>query len=261
MPKYKISSSRKSIVKKGEKQGEMNKEENVEAGTIISVDSANNENITILNDDVNVQEGRRLVAKKTRTNQKRKSNKNINIEEVINTFYEELFTLREQFTEIRVKHKELSQKFTEYNNSVNAFEKLANKTIKDLQKSKRTRKTNGDRAPTGFEKPTPITAELATFLEKPTDYQMSRVDVGRAITNYIKKHNLQNPQNGKYIIPDQALATLFRLEENEQFSFFQMQAKMKHLFAKTAETKTNISMTNHEEDNNMLEAVETVEAV
>ena len=91
------------------------------------------------------------------------------------------------------------------------------KVIKLYQKKsfKSKRKHNPNRTPSGFAKPSVITDELCKFLNKPLGSKMARTDVTREVNNYIKKHNLQNPDNKKKISPDKTLRTLLKVSEDD----------------------------------------------
>jgi chromatin remodeling complex protein RSC6 len=105
--------------------------------------------------------------------------------------------------------------------------------IKAAQKqgTKRKRKT-GTRSPSGFVKPTRISDELASFLDKPSGTEMARTDVTRDINKYIRTHNLQDKENGRKINPDTKLAGLLKLKESDELTYFNLQKYMSHHFAK-----------------------------
>lgn len=161
----------------------------------------------------------------------------VDIADVIETFYSEVSNLREQFTQLRTRFNELRTAFTEYNSNLTAFDKLATRTVKALQKGRRRRATNGEYTPSGFNKPSPISTELAAFLNKPADIQMSRTEVTRALSAYIKQHNLQNPENRKFIVPDAPLASLLRISRDDSLSYFNLQKHLKHLFISSGQTQ------------------------
>ena len=107
------------------------------------------------------------------------------------------------------------------------------KSLKSAQKlnSKRKRKA-GNRAPSGFVKPTKISDELAKFLEKPTGCEMARTEVTRDINKYIRTNNLQDKDNGRKINPDTKLATLLKLKKTDELTYFNLQRYMSPHFAK-----------------------------
>jgi chromatin remodeling complex protein RSC6 len=100
------------------------------------------------------------------------------------------------------------------------------------QSSKRKRKS-GNRAPSGFVKPTRISDELAKFLDKPSGSEMARTEVTRDINQYIRANNLQDKENGRKIIPDTKLAGLLKLKKGEELTYFNLQRYMSPHFAKS----------------------------
>ena len=113
------------------------------------------------------------------------------------------------------------------------LEKKWSRELKNSQKknSKNKRKT-GNRAPSGFVKPTKISDELATFLEKPSGSEMARTEVTRDINKYIRANNLQDANNGRKINPDTKLATLLKLTKTDELTYFNLQRYMSPHFAK-----------------------------
>jgi len=116
------------------------------------------------------------------------------------------------------------------------YRALQKQYLRDLklaqkQNSKRKRKT-GTRSPSGFVKPTRISDELASFLEKPSGTEMARTDVTRDINKYIRTNNLQDKDNGRKINPDTKLAGLLKLKDTDELTYFNLQKYMSPHFAK-----------------------------
>lgn len=101
------------------------------------------------------------------------------------------------------------------------------------KKSTKGKKKSGNRAPSGFVKPTKISDELAAFLEKPLGSEMARTEVTRDITQYIRKHGLQDKTNGRVILVDEKLGALLKLGPEVQLSYFNLQKYMSPHFAKS----------------------------
>jgi chromatin remodeling complex protein RSC6 len=121
------------------------------------------------------------------------------------------------------------------------FRVLEKKWTRDLkvaqkQSSKRKRKT-GTRSPSGFVKPTRISDELATFLEKPAGTEMARTDVTREINTYIRSNNLQDKENGRKINADTKLAKLLKLGKADELTYFNLQKYMSPHFAKAVKAE------------------------
>ena len=119
------------------------------------------------------------------------------------------------------------------------IEKMFLRELKASQKlnTKRKRKS-GNRAPSGFVKPTRISDELAKFLDKPIGSEMARTDVTKDINLYIRTHKLQDVTNGRKIIPDKKLATLLKIKQNEELTYFNLQKFMSIHFAKAGAKAT-----------------------
>jgi len=113
------------------------------------------------------------------------------------------------------------------------LEKRATRELKVANKAsaKRRRKT-GNRSPSGFVKPTLISNELASFLGKTNGTEMARTEVTREINAYIRKHNLQDKENGRKINPDSNLSKLLKLNAEDELTYFNLQRYMSPHFAK-----------------------------
>ena len=146
-----------------------------------------------------------------------------------------------KFREIMLDYNSRLQQLTVQANTLKSefknIEKLMNKEFKTLHKNSRVRKKNTTRSPSGFVKPTPISEELATFLNKEKGSQMARTDVTREINAYIRAHNLQDKQNGRKIIPDPKLAKLLKLDSNDELTYFNLQKYMSPHFHKEPKTE------------------------
>lgn len=145
---------------------------------------------------------------------------------------ETLFT--ETFTEFMAKLQAISTQINTLKTEFRTLEKKALREIKIAQKAsaKRKRKSS-NRSPSGFVKPTKISNELATFLNKPIGTEMARTEVTREINGYIRTHNLQDKNNGRKINPDKSLATLLKIENGEELTYFNLQRYMSPHFAKS----------------------------
>ena len=136
--------------------------------------------------------------------------------------------------EFSAKLNQLSTMIASLKSEYKTMEKHWAKELKVAQKasSKKKRKT-GNRAPSGFVKPTRISDELAKFLEKPAGTEMARTDVTRNINLYIRAHNLQDKDNGRKINPDSKLQSLLKLKKTDELTYFNLQRYMSPHFAKT----------------------------
>jgi len=141
--------------------------------------------------------------------------------------------LAEQSVEFHAKLQQLSVLISSLKSEYRLLEKKWSRELKTAQKqsSKRKRKS-GNRAPSGFVKPTRISDELAKFLEKPVGSEMARTEVTRDINAYIRTHNLQDKENGRKINPDSKLASLLKLKKTDELTYFNLQRYMSPHFAK-----------------------------
>jgi len=143
--------------------------------------------------------------------------------------------LAEQSVEFLAKLQQLNVMITTLKSEYRALEKKWSREVKAAQKvsSKRKRKA-GNRAPSGFVKPTKISDELASFLGKDKGTEMARTEVTRDINKYIRTHSLQDKENGRKINPDTKLAALLKLKKTDELTYFNLQRYMSPHFAKAA---------------------------
>lgn len=144
----------------------------------------------------------------------------------------------EKSMEFTAKLHQVNNMLTSLRSDFKAIEKAWSRELKASQKlnTKRKRKS-GNRAPSGFVKPTRISDELAKFLDKPIGSEMARTDVTKDINAYIRTHKLQDATNGRKIIPDKKLATLLKIKQNEELTYFNLQKFMSIHFAKASAAK------------------------
>ena len=118
------------------------------------------------------------------------------------------------------------------------LEKKWTRELKIAQKSSSKRKRRvGNRAPSGFVKPTLISDELAQFLDKHSGSEMARTEVTRDINKYIRAHNLQDVTNGRKIIPDAKLSALLKIGATDELTYFNLQRYMSPHFAKSVKAE------------------------
>ena len=141
----------------------------------------------------------------------------------------------EQSVEFLAKLQQLGVMISSLKNEYRGLEKKWTRELKVAQKQgcKRKRKA-GNRAPSGFVKPTRISDELAIFLEKSTGSEMARTEVTRDINKYIRTNKLQDESNGRKIIPDAKLSALLKLGKDDELTYFNLQRFMSPHFAKAS---------------------------
>jgi len=150
----------------------------------------------------------------------------------------EVSPIAEKSIEFLAKLQQLGTLISSLKVEYRTLEKQWTRDLKTAQKqsSKRKRKA-GNRAPSGFVKPTRISDELASFLEKPAGTEMARTEVTREINVYIRNHNLQDSKNGRKINPDTKLASLLKLKKTDELTYFNLQKFMSPHFAKAVKVE------------------------
>jgi len=144
-------------------------------------------------------------------------------------------TVITQSLEFLAKLNQLTSFVASIKSDYRALEKKMARELKIAQKNgKKGKRKTGNRAPSGFVKPTPISNELATFLEKPYGTEMARTDVTREINKYIRAHDLQDKSNGRKINPDNKLTSLLKLKVTDELTYFNLQRYMSVHFQKSA---------------------------
>ena len=96
--------------------------------------------------------------------------------------------------------------------------------------SRKVRKTSTRNGNSGFMKPVKISVEMAKFCNFKPDQLVSRVDVTKAICNYVKDNNLQNKEDRRQFNPDAKLGAL--LEVKEVLTYYTLQKHIQKHFTK-----------------------------
>ena len=142
-------------------------------------------------------------------------------------------TSSNSFADLLRKLNDVTSLLASVKQEARALEKRLTRELKVAQKTAQKKKTGkGNRAPSGFVKPTLITDELAAFLGRDKGTEMARTDVTREINKYIREHDLQDKSNGRKINPDNKLATLLKLGKKDELTYFNLQRYMSPHFAK-----------------------------
>uniref|UniRef100_A0A6C0HD95 DM2 domain-containing protein n=1 Tax=viral metagenome TaxID=1070528 RepID=A0A6C0HD95_9ZZZZ len=151
-------------------------------------------------------------------------------------------SLVEQSTEFLAKLGQLGALISSLKTEYRTLEKKWTRELKTAQKqsSKRKRKA-GNRAPSGFVKPTKISDELAAFLGKDKGAELARTTVTKEINAYIRTNKLQDEANGRKINPDAKLAALLKLKKTDELTYFNLQKYMSHHFSKTGKAEESAS--------------------
>ena len=136
--------------------------------------------------------------------------------------------------EFGAKLQQMASLFASMKGDYKTLEKVFSRELKSAQKNSKKRKSSGNRAPSGFVKPTRISDELAKFLGKTVGTEMARTEVSKEINAYIREKGLQDKENGRKIHPDASLSKLLALTAADELTYFNLQRYMKHHFIKEA---------------------------
>jgi len=158
------------------------------------------------------------------------------VETVAPVVEEPISTVFGQFSDFMAKLQAVSASMSSLRTEFRGIERQVTRELKAAAKinAKRKRKT-GNRAPSGFVKPTLISNELAGFLGKPEGTEMARTEVTREINAYIREHKLQDKDNGRKIIADKKLTGLLKLKKDDELTYFNLQKYMSPHFAKASD--------------------------
>ena len=140
-----------------------------------------------------------------------------------------------EFTSFQAQLQAVSSQLNLLRSSFKQLEKNVQRELRQAEKLNKKKKAKGNRKPSGFVKPTRISKELATFLDKPHGTEMARTEVTREINNYIRKHKLQDKENGRKINPDKSLKKLLKLNAKEELTYFNLQKYMSPHFHKAGQ--------------------------
>ena len=144
----------------------------------------------------------------------------------------EASSLSTLFSEFGSKLQTLSSGLSSLRSDFRTLERNVAREMRAAQKVSKRKRKSGNRAPSGFVKPTLISKELAEFLGKPAGTEWARTEVTREINAYIRQHSLQDKENGRKINPETKLAALLKLKKTDEVTYFNLQKFMSPHFAK-----------------------------
>ena len=144
----------------------------------------------------------------------------------------EVSSLSTLFGEFGSKLQALSSGISSLRSDFRTLERHAAREMRAAQKACKRKRKSGNRAPSGFVKPTLISKELADFLGKPVGTEWARTEVTREINAYIRTHSLQDKEHGRKINPDTKLRSLLQMKKGDELSYFNLQRYMSPHFAK-----------------------------
>ena len=146
--------------------------------------------------------------------------------------------INQRLAEFSAKLQQLTSNLATIKTDFKTLGKDVSRVMKAAVKaSSKKRKSNSERKPSGFTKPTRISDEMANFLGVAHGTEMARTAVSKEIHNYVEKHNLKQKDNGRYFRADAKLAKLLNYhykgdDKKEMLGYFNLQTYMKHHFQK-----------------------------
>ena len=147
------------------------------------------------------------------------------------------YSISTGFSEFISKFQSMLTSFNALKTELRSLEKITVKQLKVAEKLSNKKRRKGNRAPSGFVKPSLISDELAKFLDKPCGTEMARTDVTREINKYIRANNLQDKSNGRKINPDKQLTQLLKIEDSVDLTYFNLQKYMGPHFPKVVKVE------------------------
>jgi len=142
------------------------------------------------------------------------------------TWQEELHALQEQLTTIRDSAASALA-------ASKRLERRVTREVKDARKNRRRQRAplaeGEERKPSIFQIPVPVTDELSLFLGGGKNNQMSRSQVTKAISVYVKENSLNDKHK---INPNPALRKLLGVKEGDELTIFNMQSYLQKHYVK-----------------------------
>ena len=152
------------------------------------------------------------------------------------------YSITNGFSEFITKFQTMITTFNALKTELRGLEKITVKQLKVAEKLSNKKRRKGNRAPSGFVKPSLISDELANFLDKPCGTEMARTDVTREINKYIRANNLQDKSNGRKINPDKQLTQLLKIEDSVDLTYFNLQKYMGPHFPKVVKVEPAVAV-------------------
>jgi hypothetical protein len=131
------------------------------------------------------------------------------------------------------KVNSLSVAIKDIQTNLKVLSKEYDKQQKIIEKAQKKRQ-NAKNSPSGFAKPNKISDELCDFIGVPHGTEKSRTDITRLINAYVKEHNLNKPENKRFILPDDKLKKILNVGDSEEINYFILQKLISHHFPASA---------------------------
>ena len=136
----------------------------------------------------------------------------------------------QEFLEIQEQLKTALTIIKTLTTQVSKLEKRVAKEQKVLHKKahgRGKRKNAGNKSPSGFSKPGPISDELRSFLGVGKDELVARTEGTKKINTYCREKGLQDQKDKRKLLPDKTLTKLLRIPKGDELTFFNLQKYMK----------------------------------
>jgi chromatin remodeling complex protein RSC6 len=145
---------------------------------------------------------------------------------------EEKDVIGQQFDGVLTTLSTFRQSITALQTQIRGLEKAVRKEMKGLRKEASKNRAKGNRKPSGFAKPSLVTAELCKFMGKDEGTEIARTEVTQYLIQYIKDNELQFAENKKIIVPDATLKALLDVKDGDEVTYFNLQRLMNKHFVK-----------------------------
>lgn len=129
----------------------------------------------------------------------------------------------------------LKKQCTNLQGEIRHLQNMVEKNNRNMNKEITKHKQKGNRKPSGFARPSPVTNELCKFMGRDNGSKIARTEVTKYLINYIKEHNLTHHEHKKRIVPDNTLKTLLGVEKDDEVTYFNLQKYMNRHFMKKGE--------------------------
>lgn len=134
------------------------------------------------------------------------------------------------FEDLLLKVQSMSVEMRSVISIIKTLQKENNK-LKKIANKKKSKKSTGEKK-SGFSIPVKITDELADFLNVERESFVTRQQVTKMLTSYIKENKLYSEEDKRIIKPNEALVKILQHNDGDNISYFNIQRYIKHHFIK-----------------------------
>lgn len=148
--------------------------------------------------------------------------------DTVHAEFSELITeLEQQIAQLRDSSDKGSVKYLR--GVLRRVKSLQSSSARVLRRKQPTKRVNNN---SGFLKPVQISAEIAKFTNLDPASLHSRVDVTKRVCDYIKDHNLQNPEDKRQIMADASLSKIlgYDSKKDQPLTYYRIQSLLKDHF-------------------------------